>query len=62
MLDSAGSKVAETTADNYGDFKFDGLKENSGKYTVQIAYKTYPQKHVPVELTKSVFVGVIKLS
>ncbi len=29
--------VAETTSDNYGDFKFDKLDENSGAYVVEIA-------------------------
>ena len=31
-----GVSVAVTTTDNYGDFKFDRLDENSGRYTVQI--------------------------
>ena len=31
-----GASVAVTTTDNYGDFKFDRLDENSGRYTVQI--------------------------
>jgi Fe-S-cluster-containing dehydrogenase component len=31
-----GASVAVTTTDNYGDFKFDQLDENSGSYTVQI--------------------------
>ena len=32
-----GASVAVTTTDNYGDFKFDRLDENSGRYTVQIS-------------------------
>ena len=31
-----GTSIALTTTDNYGDFKFDKLDENSGRYTVQI--------------------------
>ena len=31
-----GALVAETTSDNYGDFKFDKLDENSGAYVVEI--------------------------
>ena len=34
-----GASVAETTTDNYGDFKFDKLDENSGIYTLQIFSK-----------------------
>ena len=30
-----GALVAETTTDNYGDFKFDRLAENSGRYSVE---------------------------
>ena len=31
-----GASLAVTTTDNFGDFKFDKLDENSGSYTVQI--------------------------
>ncbi len=31
-LMKGGAVVAETTSDNYGDFKFDKLDENSGRY------------------------------
>ena len=61
LLNASGAKVAETVTDNYGDFKFDGLDENSGKYTVQIAFKNYPQKNIDVQLSKSVSVGLTKL-
>ena len=32
-----GRTVAETTSDNYGDFKFDKLDEDSGAYVVEIS-------------------------
>jgi hypothetical protein len=32
-----GRVIGETTTDNYGDFKFDRLDENSGKYVVEIS-------------------------
>ena len=31
-----GASIAVTTTDNYGDFKFDKLDENSGGYTLHI--------------------------
>ena len=31
-----GQTVARATTDNYGDFKFDRLDENSGRYTVEV--------------------------
>jgi Fe-S-cluster-containing dehydrogenase component len=32
-----GAAVATLTTDNYGDFKFDKLDENSGRYTVEVS-------------------------
>ncbi len=54
-------KVGETTADNYGDFKFDNLDENSGDYHLEIDYRTYPRKTVEVRLTTSQNVGTVLL-
>ena len=36
-----GVPVAEQTSDNYGDFKFDKLDENSGAYVVEIEAKGF---------------------
>src|SRR5262245_45032441 len=38
-LSKDGRTVAETTSDNYGDFKFDKLDEGSGTYVVEISAK-----------------------
>ena len=56
-----GSEIAETIADNYGDFKFDNLPENSGKYTLKIELAEYNTKTVEVELKQSLNAGVIRL-
>ncbi len=56
-----GKTVAEQTTDNYGDFKFDRLPENSGSYTVEIESAGRAAKSVPVELTKSISLGEIRL-
>ncbi len=55
-----GACVAEQASDNYGDFKFDRLPENSGSYTVEItgAGRT---RVVPVELGVSTNLGEIRL-
>ncbi len=45
-----------------GDFKFDNLDENSGQYTLEIAYKDYAKKIVNVDLTTSRSVGSILLT
>ncbi len=54
-------KVNEAVTDNYGDFKFDNLEENSGRYSLEIVYKGYKKKTVEVDLTTSKNVGTILL-
>lgn len=61
LFNAAGDKVDELTTDSYGDFKFDNLEENSGKYKLQISLKDYDVKTVEVELRRSLNVGVIFL-
>jgi nitrate reductase beta subunit len=55
-----GKTVAETTTDNYGDFKFDKLDENSGRYTVQI-FASGRSKSVEATLGASINLGDIRL-
>lgn len=55
-----GVPVAETRTDNYGDFKFDRLAENSGAYVVEISYGDVT-KRIDVSVTKSVSLGEIRL-
>jgi Fe-S-cluster-containing dehydrogenase component len=52
--------IEETSTDNYGDFKFDGLDEESGGYSLKISLKSGEEKSVNVDLKMSVNVGVIK--
>ena len=56
-----GKTVAETETDNYGDFKFDRLDENSGAYAIEIAAPGREKKTVEAELTESVYLGEIRL-
>jgi Fe-S-cluster-containing dehydrogenase component len=55
-----GATVAETTTDNYGDFKFDRLDESSGRYVVEIAAQGR-KKTVEAELGASLNLGEIRL-
>jgi len=52
--------VAETTSDNYGDFKFDKLDENSGAYIVEITAGGR-KKTVEARLGASINLGEIRL-
>jgi hypothetical protein len=55
-----GTSVAVTTTDNYGDFKFDKLDENSGRYTVQI-FSSGRSKTIEATLGASINLGEIRL-
>jgi Fe-S-cluster-containing dehydrogenase component len=55
-----GVCIAVTTTDNYGDFKFDKLGENSGRYSVQI-FASGRSKTVQVDLGVSISLGEIRL-
>jgi Fe-S-cluster-containing dehydrogenase component len=53
--------VAEAVTDNYGDFKFDRLDEESGDYTVEISVPGRPKKEVAARLGSSVNLGEIRI-
>jgi Fe-S-cluster-containing dehydrogenase component len=56
-----GRTVAETTSNNYGDFKFDKLDENSGRYVVEISAADRAKKSVEANLGASVNLGEIRV-
>ncbi len=57
----AANLIKETLTDNFGDFKFDGLDENSGSYTIKILFRDSKEKTLDVDLKLSLNVGVIIL-
>ena len=59
-LSRDGRVVAETVTDNYGDFKFDKLDENSGRYLVEIS-AAGRKKTVEATLGVSINLGEIRL-
>ncbi|MBW1801932.1 MAG: oxidoreductase [Deltaproteobacteria bacterium] len=56
-----GKEVAESLTDNYGDFKFDRLEENSGPYTLEIFLDGYEKQTVEADLKASLNLGSIYL-
>jgi len=54
-------KIGEAITDNYGDFKFDKLEQNSGGYRLEVVYEGYKKKILKVKLTTSKNVGTILL-
>jgi Fe-S-cluster-containing dehydrogenase component len=62
LANLATGATATTRANNYGDFKFDNLDENSGAYSIRVECAGYTAKQVQVELGDgSVNAGVIFL-
>jgi Fe-S-cluster-containing dehydrogenase component len=55
-----GAAVADTTTDNFGDFKFDRLDEGSGRYAVEISAQGR-KKVVEVDLGVSTNIGEIRV-
>ena len=60
-LDKDGRTVAQTTSDNYGDFKFDKLDEDSGRYVVEISANGRGKKSIEAKLGTSINLGEIRL-
>jgi hypothetical protein len=60
-LSKDGRTVAETTSDNYGDFKFDKLDENSGRYLVEISAPGRLARTVEASLGVSINLGEIRM-
>jgi Fe-S-cluster-containing dehydrogenase component len=52
-------EISETVTDNFGDFKFDGLDENSGDYSLKIKFEEREEKILKVNLTNSLNLGTI---
>ena len=55
------NKLDETVTDNYGDFKFDGLEEDSGRYMLEIECEGYEKKALEIDVKTSLNVGTIWL-
>ena len=60
-LSRDSNKIDDAVTDNYGDFKFDYLEENSGTYTVEIHYQGYETKTLEFNLENSLNLGTIFL-
>jgi Fe-S-cluster-containing dehydrogenase component len=60
-LTKASEKISEVVTDNFGDFKFENLPEESGQYTVEILFKDYDKKTLEVDLKTSLSLGTICL-
>jgi Fe-S-cluster-containing dehydrogenase component len=61
LIHGATKKSEASVTNNYGDFKFDNLQENSGKYTIEIDLSGYKKQTKLVDLKTSINLGTILL-
>ena len=62
VLSKNSKTVAELITDNYGDFKFDRLPENSGEYKVAVETAKLGSANLTVNLKESVYLGAVIVS
>jgi Fe-S-cluster-containing dehydrogenase component len=62
VLTKDGNEIREAVTDNYGDFKFDHLEENSGMHRLEITFRNREKKTVEIDLRESINVGTILFS
>ena len=56
-----GNPVAKTETNTFGDFKFDGLDEESGAYSIEISHARFSPKTVEFNLGASLNLGTIQI-
>ena len=61
LKDESGKVVDTTVTNNYGDFKFDALEANSGKYRLEVEYPEYGRQELSVYLEESINIGTVFL-
>jgi sulfite dehydrogenase (quinone) subunit SoeB len=61
VLKRGGREIAATRSDAYGDFKFQGLGEGSGRHQIEIAARRYLPKAIELDLASSTYLGTIAL-
>ena len=55
-------QVTTQATDAFGDFRFDGLEENSGSHTITIEHAGHETQTVEVTIEKSLYFGTIFLT
>src|SRR3970040_2660474 len=61
-LHRGGQQVAEARSDPYGDFKFQGLDEGSGRYRIEVLDERFEPKRLHVDLGERNYLEMIELS
>ena len=61
-LTKNSKEIEEIVTDNFGDFRFDNLEENSGEYCIEMSMEGYEKKQLIIDIKKSISTGIIMLS
>ncbi len=61
LQDQSGQDIARQVTDYFGDFKFDGLENHSGKYLIRISHPDHAEKSIEINLEESTYIGIIYL-
>jgi hypothetical protein len=61
VLKRDGQVVATAESDAFGDFKFDGLEPDSGRYEVEVRHTSLGSARWHARIDESVYAGLIKL-
>ena len=56
-----GTATAQATTDTFGDFRFDGLPEDSGSYRLDIQMAGFAPRAVEFSLGESTYLGTLEL-
>ncbi len=61
FLKKGAETIVQTETDAFGDFKLDGIEENSGEYTITIKADDRPEKVLTAVVEKSLNIGTVML-
>lgn len=61
-LNKDGERIATTATDSFGDFKFDKLFVNSGRYQIEVSHPEYGMAIHSTDVGESSYVGVLTLA
>ncbi|WP_445400744.1 4Fe-4S dicluster domain-containing protein [Zobellella sp. An-6] len=60
-LSHDGERLQQVLTDGFGDFKFDNLARNSGRYRLDIEHAVFGRASRETKLSESLYLGVIRL-
>jgi Fe-S-cluster-containing dehydrogenase component len=56
-----GDTIGSAMTDMFGDFKIDGIRKNSGTFTIEVTFGTDRKKKIDIDVPTSISLGTIML-